>query len=40
MKKPKKVRKVDPESTIQTSGIEAAIHQGVMPLNHHKPFAL
>jgi len=40
MEKTKDIGKIDPEPTIQTSGIEASIHKGVMPLDHHEPFAL
>jgi len=40
MEKTKKICKIDPEPTIQTTGIEASIYQRVMPLDHHKSFAL
>jgi hypothetical protein len=40
MEEPKEIGQIDPESTIQTSGIETSIHQRVMPLDHHEPFAL
>jgi hypothetical protein len=40
MKKSKKIGEIDPEPAIQTAGVKAPIHQRVMPLDHHEPFAL
>jgi hypothetical protein len=34
------VGEIDPEPAIQTAGVEAPIHQRVVPLDHHEPFAL
>lgn len=39
MKEPEQVGQINPESTIQTTGVEAAIHERVVPLDHHKAFA-
>jgi hypothetical protein len=39
MKEPKQIRKINPKSTIQAPGIESSIHQSVVTLDHHKPFA-
>lgn len=39
MKEPQQVGQIDPESTIQTTGVETAIHERVVPLDHHKAFA-
>jgi hypothetical protein len=35
MKKTKQVGKVDPKPAIQTAGIESAIHQRIVTLDHH-----
>ena len=40
VKKSKEVGEIDPEPAIYASRIEASIHQRVMPLDHHEPFAL
>jgi hypothetical protein len=40
VEKSKKIGEIDPKPTIQTSGVEASIHQRVVPLDHHEPFAL
>lgn len=40
VKKSQKIGEIDPESTVQTAGIEATIHYRVVPLDHHEPFAL
>jgi hypothetical protein len=39
VKKAKQIGKVNPKPTIQASSIEPSIHQGVMTLDHHEPFA-
>ncbi len=39
MKESEQVGEVYPKSTIQTTGIEPAIHERVMPLHHHESFA-
>jgi hypothetical protein len=40
VKEAKQISKVNPKSTIQAPGIESSIHQRVVTLDHHKPFAL
>ncbi|HSC57795.1 MAG TPA: hypothetical protein VLC51_11360 [Nitrospira sp.] len=40
MEKSKKIGEIDPEPAIQTAGVKAPIHERVMPLDHHEPFAL
>jgi hypothetical protein len=40
VKKTKQVGEVDPKAAIETPRIETAIHQRVVPLDHHEPFAL
>jgi hypothetical protein len=40
VKEPEEIGKIDPEPAIQTSGVEASIHERVVPLDHHEPFAL
>jgi hypothetical protein len=40
MEKTKQIGEVDPEPAIQTAGIETPIHERVVPLDHHEPFAL
>jgi hypothetical protein len=40
VEKTKQIGEVDPKPAIQTTGIETPIHQCVVPLDHHKPFAL
>jgi hypothetical protein len=40
VKKSKKIGEIDPESTVQTAGIEAPIHQRIVPLHHHEPLTL
>ena len=39
MEESEQVGEIDPESTIQTTGVETTIHERVMPLHHHEPFA-
>ncbi len=39
MEKSEQVGEIDPKSTIQTTGVEPTIHERVMPLHHHEPFA-
>src|SRR4030095_7595032 len=40
VKKSKKVGKIDPEPTVQTARIQPPVHERVVALNHHEPFAL
>lgn len=40
VEKSKKIGEIDPEPAIQTAGVKAPIHERVMPLDHHEPFAL
>ena len=40
MEKSKKIGEIDPEPAIQTARIQAPIHERVVPLDHHEPFAL
>ena len=40
VKEAKQIGKINPKSTIQASGVESSIHQSVVTLDHHKPFAL
>lgn len=40
MKETKKVGQINPESTVEASGIDSAIQEGVMAFDHHKPSAL
>jgi hypothetical protein len=40
VKKSKKIGEIDPESTVQASRIQATIHERIVPLDHHEPFAL
>ncbi|MCW5787029.1 MAG: hypothetical protein KIT49_05995 [Nitrospira sp.] len=39
MKEPEQVGQINPESTVQATGVETAIHERVVPLDHHKTFA-
>jgi hypothetical protein len=39
MEKTKQIGEVDPKPAIQTAGIETPIHERVVPLHHHEPFA-
>jgi hypothetical protein len=36
----KKIGEVDPKPAVKTACIEPPIHERIVPLNHHKPFAL
>jgi hypothetical protein len=40
VEKSKKIGEINPEPAIQTAGVKAPIHERVMPLDHHEPFAL
>jgi hypothetical protein len=40
MKEAKQISKINPKPTIQAAGIKSAIHQRIVTLDHHKPFAL
>lgn len=40
MKKAEQVGKIDPKPAVKTAGVYASVHEGVVPLNHHEPFAL
>jgi hypothetical protein len=40
VKESKKVSQINPESTIEASGVDSAIEEGVMTFDHHKPSAL
>jgi hypothetical protein len=40
MEETKQIGEVDPKAAIKTAGIETTIHECVVPLNHHEPFAL
>jgi hypothetical protein len=40
VEKAKEIGEIDPESAIQTPGVETSIHQRVVALDHHEPFAL
>jgi hypothetical protein len=39
MKEPQQVRQVDPKSAIQTTRVKPSIHERVVTLYHHEPFA-
>jgi hypothetical protein len=40
VEKSKKVGEIDPKSAIQTTGVQAPIHERIVPLDHHEAFAL
>ena len=40
MEKTKEIGEVDPKPAIETTGIEAPIHQRIVPLDHHEAFTL
>jgi hypothetical protein len=40
MEEPKEVGQIDPKTTVQATGIQPPIHERIVPLNHHEPFAL
>lgn len=39
VKKPQNIREVDPEPAVQTTRKEPAIHERIVTLDHHEPFA-
>lgn len=39
MKESEQIRKINPESAIQTARVESAVHQRIVPLHHHEPLA-
>jgi hypothetical protein len=39
VEEPKKIGEIDPKSAVETTGIESTIHERIVPLNHHEPFA-
>jgi hypothetical protein len=40
VEKSKKIGEIDPKSAIETTGIEPAVHERIVPLDHHKAFTL
>jgi len=40
MEKPEQIGEINPKSAIEATGVDSAIEHRVMPLHHHKPFAL
>jgi hypothetical protein len=40
VEKPKKIGKIDPKAAVETTRVEPPVHERIMPLNHHKAFAL
>ena len=40
MKESKEVSEVDPKSAVEAPGVQTAIHQCIVPLDHHEAFAL
>jgi hypothetical protein len=40
VEKPKKIGKIDPKAAVETARVEPPIHERIVPLNHHKAFAL
>ena len=40
VEKTKKIGQIDPKSAIEATRVEPAIHESIMPLNHHEAFAL
>jgi hypothetical protein len=39
MKKPQDIREINPESAVQTARKKPPIHERIVTLDHHKPFA-
>jgi hypothetical protein len=39
MKKPQHIRQINPKPAVQTARKEPAIHERIVPLDHHEPFA-
>jgi hypothetical protein len=39
VKEAKKIGEIDPKSAVETTGIESPIHERIVSLNHHEPFA-
>lgn len=39
VKKPQHIRKIDPETAVQTTSKEPTIHERIVTLDHHEPFA-
>jgi hypothetical protein len=39
MKKAKEVGKIDPKPAVEAPGVNSPVHKGVVPLDHHEPFA-
>jgi hypothetical protein len=39
MEKTKQIGEVDPEPAIEAPGVNSPVHKGVVPLDHHEPFA-
>jgi hypothetical protein len=40
MEKAKKIGEIDPKSAIEATGVKPPIHERIVPLDHHEPFAL
>ncbi|NJN35914.1 MAG: hypothetical protein HC794_01295 [Nitrospiraceae bacterium] len=40
MKKPKQVGQINPKSTVEATGVDSPVDEGIVPFDHHKPFAL
>jgi len=40
VEKPKKSGEIDPKSPIETAGVEPAVHERIVPRDHHEAFAL
>jgi hypothetical protein len=40
MKKAKQVGQIDPEPAIKATGIDSPVDEGIVPFDHHEPFAL
>jgi hypothetical protein len=39
MKESKEVGEIDPKPAIEAPGVETPVHQCIVPLDHHEPFA-
>jgi hypothetical protein len=39
VKKSEQVSQINPEPAIQAAGVESTIHERIVSLDHHKPFA-
>ena len=39
VKKPQHIRQINPKPAVQTARKEPAIHERIVPLDHHEPFA-